>query len=300
MCKYKFTIYTPVYNTGKTIHRVYKSLRAQTYRNFEWIIINDGSNDDSGEIIRFIIRESDFEIKFLDLDENIGFNKSMNLAVKNADGEFFLISHSDDEFEPESLEIFQNSWNKLSEKQKKQLQGVKCNCKDQFGILIGDRFPKEFFISDIFEIAYKYKITGEKWGFIKTDIMQEFPFPKEHKFTPESLIWNRMFFKYPALFINDYLRVYYVDDNPESLSKRTKDANKFANIKRLVPLDYINIYFKKMIRYPIPLVKIIVSYTQYSLRAGLCINDILNEVNSFYKKILIVVLFPLSIILSKH
>lgn len=300
MYSFRFTIYTPAYNSGKTIHRVYESLIAQTYKNFEWLIINDGSKDDSTIIIRSIIKESAMKIQYIDLKENIGFNNSMNLAVKKARGEFFLIAHSDDEFDKSSLEIFLNSWNKLSEKQKTQLQGVKCNCKDQFGSLLGKLFPMDYFISDIFEILYKYQIIGEKWGFIKTDIMKEFPFPENKKFVPEGLIWNRIYYKYPALFINDILRVYYIDENSESLSRAIMDPNKYADVKRLIPLDYINHYFRKMMQYPIPLIKNIVSYTQYSLRAGLSISDTISEINNIFKKSIIILLFPLSFLIWKH
>lgn len=55
---YKFTVFTPCYNGEKTIHRVFESMNAQTYTNWEWIIINDGSTDDSDNVIKKLIAES--------------------------------------------------------------------------------------------------------------------------------------------------------------------------------------------------------------------------------------------------
>lgn len=52
MHKYSFTVFTPCYNGAKTIHRVFESMKTQTYDNWEWIIVNDGSQDNSDEIIR--------------------------------------------------------------------------------------------------------------------------------------------------------------------------------------------------------------------------------------------------------
>lgn len=52
---YKFTVFTPVYNGAATIHRVFESMKNQTYGNWEWIIINDGSTDDSDSVIKSLI-----------------------------------------------------------------------------------------------------------------------------------------------------------------------------------------------------------------------------------------------------
>lgn len=55
---YKLTVFTPCYNGEKTIHRVFESMNAQTYTNWEWIIINDGSTDNSDCVIKELIAES--------------------------------------------------------------------------------------------------------------------------------------------------------------------------------------------------------------------------------------------------
>ena len=61
---YKFTVFTPCYNGEKTIHRVFESMNAQTYTNWEWIIINDGSTDNSDSVIKELISESKWGGKF--------------------------------------------------------------------------------------------------------------------------------------------------------------------------------------------------------------------------------------------
>ena len=60
--EFLFTVFTPVYNGEKFIHRVFDSLMKSTYRNFEWIIINDASTDHSDEIIRHFISDVDWEM----------------------------------------------------------------------------------------------------------------------------------------------------------------------------------------------------------------------------------------------
>ena len=57
MIEFKFTIFTPLYNGAKTIHRVVESLNNSTYRNFEWIVVNDGSNDNSMQVLNELIKD---------------------------------------------------------------------------------------------------------------------------------------------------------------------------------------------------------------------------------------------------
>ena len=67
--KYKYTIFTPCYNSAPYIHRVFKTLDSQTYRNFEWIVINDASTDETSELIKEYIKGVDFKVKFFDLTD---------------------------------------------------------------------------------------------------------------------------------------------------------------------------------------------------------------------------------------
>lgn len=80
--QYKFTIFTPCYNVENVIHRVFQSVENQTYDNFEWIIINDGSTDSSDDIIRKLIQTSPIidRIKYY-TQENKGKHIAWNRAV---------------------------------------------------------------------------------------------------------------------------------------------------------------------------------------------------------------------------
>jgi len=295
----KFTIYTPVYNSAKYISRVYESLVKQSYTDFEWIIINDGSKDNSSEKIREFIKKCTFDVNFIDLKENIGFNMSMNLAVKQAKGELFLICHADDEFSSDTLETFSDVWENLDISLKKKVQGIKCNCKNQYGEFVGDLFPKDLWVADIFDLIYKYNIKGEKWGFIRTDVFREFPFPEDQKFTSEGVIWHRMYFKYPAVFVNKTLRTYYVNDNPDSLSVVTKSDPKYALGKRMLPLDFINLYFKRIKYKPKLVIVNFLMYWKFSFIAKINLLRALKEINSISMRLMSLVFLIPGLLLSK-
>lgn len=295
----KFTIYTPVFNSARQVNRVYHSLINQTFTDFEWLIINDGSKDNSSEVIKGLLKTCPFKINFIDLKENIGFNRSMNLAVNESDGELFLICHADDEFSNDALQIFSTVWDNLDSTSKSRIQGIKCNCKDQHGNLLGDLFPLDNWESDIFDLTYKYKIRGEKWGFIRTGIFKEFPFPDDQKFTPESVVWHRIYFKYPALFINQALRTYYVNDNAASLSVVTGNDPRYASGKRMLPMDFINYYFKRIHYRPRLIIINFLLYWKFSFLAKIKLSVALKDINNYFMRLLSVLFILPGYILNK-
>jgi len=215
--RHTFTVFTPTFNRAHTLYRVYRSLQEQTYRDFEWLIIDDGSTDNTSDLIKIWQKEAEFPIRYL-WQENQGINFAINVGVKEAQGDFFLLIGSDDSFMPEALERFIFYWKSIPEDKRDQFVGVTGLCRDQNGNLIGDELPLEVLDSNSMEIRYKYKIRGEMWGFLKTDIIKQFPFPvlPGTKFIPEGIIWNAIARKYKTRFINIPLRIYWINENNES------------------------------------------------------------------------------------
>ena len=102
---YIFTVFTPTYNRAHTLSRVYKSLADQTFKNFEWLIVDDGSTDGTKVLIEKWTEEASFPIRYF-YQENQGKHIAHNLGVKKARGELFLSLDSDDTCVPEALERF--------------------------------------------------------------------------------------------------------------------------------------------------------------------------------------------------
>ena len=72
MIEYKFTIFTPLHNGSKTIHRVVESLDNSIYRNFEWIVVNDGSTDESINTLNKLVKDKDWDLTIIDWKDNRG------------------------------------------------------------------------------------------------------------------------------------------------------------------------------------------------------------------------------------
>jgi glycosyltransferase involved in cell wall biosynthesis len=210
---YLFTIFTPTFNRAHTLHRVYESLCAQTLRDFEWIVIDDGSTDNTAAIVADWIKAADFPIRYFK-HEHAGKHVAHNFAVREARGQFFLPLDSDDACAPRALERMAYHWSTIPVGDRALYSGIDGLCSDQNGHVIGDRFPTEPFDTTLRERRYLYRIRGEKWGSALTEIVRRFPFPEitGTQFIPEGAVWLEMAKTYKDRCVNEVFRIYYVDD----------------------------------------------------------------------------------------
>jgi glycosyltransferase involved in cell wall biosynthesis len=207
-----FTVFTPTYNRAHTLGRVYDSLCRQTYRSFEWLIVDDGSTDGTQALVERWQRDATFSIRYLG-QENMGKHVAFNRGVRDAHGELFLPFDSDDACVPEALERFKHHWDAITPDRKTDFSAVTCLSMDHEGTLVGTRFPHDVTDSDSLEIRYRYRVTGEKWGFHRTDVLRQYPFPEsvQQQFVPEGIVWSQIARRYKTRFVNEALRIYYTD-----------------------------------------------------------------------------------------
>lgn len=97
------SVITPAYNAETTLEKTYKSLRSQTYENWEWIIIDDHSSDATFQVIKALAKK-DPKIRFFQNETNLGAAKSRNLGIHNAKGRYIAFLDADDLWKPEKLE----------------------------------------------------------------------------------------------------------------------------------------------------------------------------------------------------
>ena len=109
-----FTVFTPTYNRAATLPRVYASLRDQTIKDFEWLIVDDGSTDNTREMVTKWQSEcKDFDIRYI-YQENQHKKVALNRAVAEARGELFIVLDSDDSCVADAVETFQKVWQSMS------------------------------------------------------------------------------------------------------------------------------------------------------------------------------------------
>jgi len=208
-----FTVFTPTYNRAHTLHRVYESLQQQTFRNFEWLIVDDGSSDNTQALVKDWQSQSNFfPIRYV-WQPNQHKKAAFNHGVRIAAGELFLPADADDTFSSFALERFAWHWSQISEIERVKFSGVCGLCVNEDGELIGDRFPGDWGIdSSSLEMNYRYRVAGEKWGFCRTDLLRVYPFPDHlDGHVPEGVVWMEIAKCYQIRFVNEVVRTYHQD-----------------------------------------------------------------------------------------
>lgn len=212
------TVFTPTYNRAYRLTKAYESLKKQTDKCFEWIIVDDGSTDNTKDLVETWLKyKNGFKISYY-FQKNSGKHIAINFGVKHAAGKLFLILDSDDYLKEDAIEIIIHYANSI--KDKKRYGGVVGNKAYFDDITIGRTFEGN--IKDInFFQREKYGISGDKAEVFYTEVLKLYPFPKfkNEKFCTEALVWNRIakdgwIFR----FFNE--NIYYAEYLDDGLSKK--------------------------------------------------------------------------------
>lgn len=220
-----FTVFTPTYNRASSLPRLCRSLKKQSFVNFEWLVVDDGSTDGTAEVIDALRSEVTFPIRYF-WQANRHKKVAVNKGVAEAQGELFLTADSDDELLPNALERLAFHWHNIPQNARERFSAVTGLCQTPDGRLVGTRFPRgadgDWCDSDSLEMRFIHRVIGEKCGFHRTSVLREFPFP-EHipGYVSEGLIWWAIAAAgWRTRFVNEPLRVYHVTQNGESITSQ--------------------------------------------------------------------------------
>ena len=261
------TVFTPTYNRGNLLNRLYQSLCRQNYKEFEWIIVDDGSLDDTSSIVNIIQDKhpyGDFSILYYK-KENGGKHTAVNTGVQKAHGDLFFIVDSDDILPPNAFQTVAGVWEQT--KYDNSIGGI-CGFDGDIndGSLIGTGFPKEVHLLNIElsnhinigyidattrDVRFKLKVDGDMKEVFRTSVLREFPFPeiKGERFCPEVLVWNRIASKYKLRHINKiiYLVEYQQDGITSAITRSRMNSSIASTMTYAEMLDY-NISLRWKIR----------------------------------------------------
>ncbi len=201
--KYRFSIITPTYNRAHLLERLWESLEAQTLRDFEWIVVDDGSADNTGLVVEQLSAKASFPVRYI-YQTNSGKHVAVNVAVRMARGYFVGILDSDDKYTPKALQSCWEHWQQVPETRYASFVGLTGLCADEDGNIVGTRFPADLLDSDAIECRTRFKVMGDKKGFQRTDVLRQFPFPEDlGRFVPEGIVWNRISQKFKTRYVNE-------------------------------------------------------------------------------------------------
>lgn len=208
----KITVFTPTYNRAYILESLYRSLQRQTCRDFEWLIVDDGSSDNTQELVQTWVAEgNDFPIRYF-RQENGGKHRAINYGLKLAKGELFFTVDSDDYLTDDALEKVLHWEAELPKEQNY------CGFAGNLGTSVG-KTPNRIFENTSFDgtALDRYgAVDGERAMVFYTNIHREYPYPvfEDEKFMTEAVAWNRMAHDgYKMRFHNDIIWIYeYKED----------------------------------------------------------------------------------------
>lgn len=205
--RYPLTILTPTYNRRHTIVKLYESLKRQSVKNFQWLVVDDGSVDDTRDYFQDVIKDEEIVIEYY-YKENGGKHTALNFSHPYIKGELLCIVDSDDYLADNAIEKILTNWKNYKNNDNicgmTFLKGydkncsVSKNCNDGISVVSNH---------------IKYRVNDERKGdyceVIRSNLFNSISFPvfSNEKFLSESYLWNKIGFEYDTVYINEIIYI---------------------------------------------------------------------------------------------
>ena len=204
------TVFTPTYNRGYIIKNLYQSLKRQSVKNFEWIVIDDGSTDNTEDFFIDILSDNNLFMISYEKVANGGKHRAINRGIKIAKGELFFIVDSDDYLTDDAIEKIIALEASIPDDEKKNFAGICENRGYSEKEIIGKSFSKDGYLDITMLERDKYGIYGDKAEVFYTDILRKYPFPefKGENFLTECVVWDKIAYDgFKLRFANDIIYI---------------------------------------------------------------------------------------------
>ena len=201
-----FSIITPTYNRAHTLDRVFNSLLNQSFKDFTWIVVDDGSSDNTKDLIEeWQTKYSLINIEYYILKKNKGKPYAVNFGIEKATENYTIIADSDDTFYPNTLEYLKNIWQSFTKEMTLEISAIWSLVENENHEIKGDKFPK-----DPWQVNFKQRVLdikkpldGDKWHCWRTEVLKKHPlFYDEKCHVGESHTWNAINKQYDFYCIN--------------------------------------------------------------------------------------------------
>lgn len=228
-------VFTPTYNRVKELRHCYESLKKQPSKNFEWYIIDDGSSDNTEELIKQWIQETrEFKITY-HYKENGGLHTAYNKAIEVIDNELCMCIDSDDWLTDNAIELIENIWGSIDRDKYVGIMGLDQDANEK---IIGDAFPAGIQEMYLHEKLVQHQLDGDKKMVHRTALLKKVePMPSfkgEKFFNPSYLMYEVD--KFGPLFVTNKC-LCIVDYQPDGMSsdmvgQYVSSPNSYAEIRK--------------------------------------------------------------------
>ena len=244
------TIFTPAFNRGYLLPRLYEHLCAQTHQDFEWLVIDDGSTDNTPILLERLQAEGRISMRYI-VQENQGMHGAHNTAYANIHAPLNMCIDSDDYLPNNAVELILTTWQHMDQNAYAGIVGLDADTKGQ---LIGTRFTK---VETTLEDFYAQGGKGDKKMVYRTDVIKQYPaYPlfEGERYVGLAYLYLRIDKDYKLKTLNEALVIvdYQTDGSSNNMLKqyvRNPNGFLFYRTAMLQYGAYTRIQFKHAIHY---------------------------------------------------
>ena len=183
------SVITPAWNRANYLERVWTGLNSQSYKKIEWIVGDDGSTDETADLIKKLASRSSFPIALITASMRVGKARMDNECVALARGQFIIECDSDDYLLPNAIEILVNAWKSIPEEHQKSYFGVFAKCSNEQNVKGPCLLVNREFDSIWNDLSGKFDAGGDMVALIEAKEWKMRPFPEVDFVVPESITW---------------------------------------------------------------------------------------------------------------
>lgn len=274
------SIVTPVYNRAGLLKTCWESLAHQTDKDFEWIVVDDGSTDGAADVVK-ALPDAGFPVILVE-KENGGKHTALNASHAHVHGKYVLILDSDDYLLDTAVHQVREAWDRF-------------DSNTEVGIVIllrGSAVDAPFCMADdegipvdIMRYQRRYFHSSDCCEVIRSELYTQYPFPvfEGERFISEGALWNRVSFTHKCVYINS---VVYITEYLEGGLTKSGRAMRIRNPRGGMYTANLNAnrknFFKRRVKNGL-------LYTCYSCFAGLSVPEMLKQTDS---KLLMLLCYP--------
>ncbi|QQD15382.1 glycosyltransferase family 2 protein [Sphingobacterium sp. UDSM-2020] len=248
MDKKILTVFTPTYNRESLLPNLYKSLCSQTNHDFLWLIIDDGSQDRTGELVKKWQADGLITIQY-HYKENGGMHTGHNSAYELIQTELNVCIDSDDYMPDNAVELILEKWACVVYKDK--YAGIIGLDAFTDNSIVGSKIPENLSDGSLSDLYKKYGVTGDKKVILRTDVVKKYPaYPeyKNEKLVPLGTLYTLIGADYSFLYSNDIYCIvdYQPDGSSHTIFRQYKQSPKGFAYARKIHIKYADNLLTKL------------------------------------------------------
>ncbi len=248
------TVFTPTFNRAYCLGKCYNSLTNQPVKDFVWLIIDDGSSDNTKELVDSWINENKIEIIY-HYQKNQGMHGAHNSAYKLMNTELNICIDSDDYMADNAIEKILVAWENI--KGNNEFAGIVGLDADKNDQIIGTKIPNHINTTTLYDLYNKHGVKGDKKLVYRTEIVKKYPqYPifENERFVPLGYLYQLIDQDYMLSPVNEVFCIVEYQEDGSSMNilkqyRRHPQGFAFSRKSRMKLAENLKDLFKNAIHY---------------------------------------------------